>query len=344
MPTNKNAVIRYRYIDELLSNRNKRYSTVEIADIVNEKLLRDGYAEVSLRCIQKDIKALEEEVFFADITRKNIAGKECVYYTDPSFSIFTKKLSQEEQALLSEILSTLGQFDGLDNFEWLDSLKNRLNIEDRKRIITFSHNPYLHNSNLLGGLFNLISNKVVIKVSYHKFSEPYSPKTYIIHPYHLKQFNDRWYLLGACDDGHIMTLPLDRIDCYEPMYNLPYHEAIEDLEQRFEDIVGVTLYEDREAQNILLWVSDTQYPYIATKPIHGSQRVIKGAKADTLRAQHNHFNGGLFIEISCIPNRELMMLLASYLGDVVLLSPQPLVEEMANFAKRMYENYSYLRT
>ena len=61
MPTNKNAVIRYRYLDELLSNRNKRYSTAEIAEIVNEKLVRDGYAEVSLRCIQKDIKALEEE-------------------------------------------------------------------------------------------------------------------------------------------------------------------------------------------------------------------------------------------------------------------------------------------
>ena len=77
MPTNKNAVIRYRYIDELLSNRNKRYSTAEIADIVNEKLVRDGYAEVSLRCIQKDIKAIEEEVFCAKITRKNIGDLGC---------------------------------------------------------------------------------------------------------------------------------------------------------------------------------------------------------------------------------------------------------------------------
>ena len=339
MPTNKNAVIRYRYLDELLSNRNKRYSTAEIAEIVNEKLVRDGYAEVSLRCIQKDIKALEEEVFFADITRENIAGKECVYYSDPSFSIFTKKLSQEEQALLSEILSTLGQFDGLDNFEWMDSLKQRLDVEDRKRIITFSHNPYLHNSNLLGGLFNVISNRVVIEVSYHKFNEADSPKTYIIHPYHLKQFNDRWYLLGACDDGYIMTLPLDRIDSYEPMYNLTYRETDEELEQRFEDVVGVTLFKERELQNILLWVSDAQYPYIATKPIHGSQRVIKGAKADELRREYSHLNGGHFVEICCIPNRELMMLLASYLGEAAILSPQPLVEEMATYAKRIYDNY-----
>lgn len=339
MPTNKNAVIRYRYIDELLSNRNKRYSTAEIAEIVNDKLVREGYAEVSLRCIQKDIKALEEEVFCADITRESIAGKECVYYSDPGFSIFSKKLSPEEQSLLSEILSTLGQFDGLDNFEWLDSLKQRLNVEDRKRIITFSHNPYLHNSNLLGGLFNVISNKVVVKLYYHKFGEHNSSREYIIHPYHLKQYNDRWYLLGACDDGYIVTLPLDRIDGYEPLYNISYCEPTEDLEQRFEDIVGVTLYEDRELQTILLWVSDSQYPYIDTKPLHGSQRAMKGAKAEALRLQYDRYSGGHFVEIECIPNRELMMLLASFLGEVVVLSPQPVVEEMASYAKRMYDNY-----
>ena len=43
MPTKKNAVIRYRYIDELLSNRNKRYSTVEIADIVNCQFSFDNF-------------------------------------------------------------------------------------------------------------------------------------------------------------------------------------------------------------------------------------------------------------------------------------------------------------
>lgn len=339
MPTNKNAVIRYRYIDELLSNRNKRYSTAEIAEIVNEKLVRDGYTEVSLRCIQKDIKALEEEVFCAEITRENIAGKECVYYSDPSFSIFSKRLSQEEHSLLSEILSTLGQFDGLDNFEWLDGLKQRLDIEDRKRIISFSHNPYLHNSNLLGGLFTAISNKVVIRVSYHTFSEPDVERTYIIHPYYLRQFNDRWYLLGGSEDGRIMTLPLDRIDGYEPMHNLRYREEDEDLEQRFEDIVGVTLYEDKPLQTILLWASDSQYPYIETKPMHGSQRVVKGIRAEQLRAQYSKYAGGTFIEICCVPNRELMMAIASCLGQVAILSPEPLVEEMAGYAKRMYDNY-----
>ena len=343
MPTNKNAVIRYRYIDELLSNRNKRYSTAEIADIVNEKLVRDGYAEVSLRCIQKDIKALEEEVFFAEITRENIAGKECVYYTDQSYSIFTKKLSTDEEELLSEVLNTIGQFDGLDNFEWLDALKQRLNISEGRRIISFANNPDLHNSNLLGKLFTTISNKVVINLSYHTFRDPENVKQVVLHPYLLKQYNNRWYLLGAAEDGYILNFALDRIDDIEPMPSVKYLEPDEGLEERFYDIVGVTLPKDTDVEKILLWVSDEQYPYIETKPIHGSQKLVKGTKVDALRIEHNRLIGGYFIEIKCIPNRELMMLLASFLGEVVLLSPQPLVEEIASYVKKMHDSY-FIRT
>ena len=128
MPKNKNAVIRYRYIDELLSNRNRYITTRELAEKVNKRLVEDGYESVTLRCIQKDLIDLQDELFGADIIRENIAGKECIRYAKKGFSIFTKKLSEDEEKLLSEVLNTIGQFDGLDNFEWLDALKQRLNI------------------------------------------------------------------------------------------------------------------------------------------------------------------------------------------------------------------------
>ena len=338
MPTNKNAVIRYRYIDELLSNRHKRYSTAEITEIVNEKLIKDGYAEVSLRCIQKDIKALEEEVFFAEITRENIAGKECVYYTDQSYSIFTKKLSTDEEKLLSEVLNTIGQFDGLDNFEWLDALKQRLNISEGRRIISFANNPDLHNSNLLGKLFTTISNKVVINLSYHTFRDPENVKQVVLHPYLLKQYNNRWYLLGAAEDGYILNFALDRIDDVDPMPSVKYMESDEGLEERFYDIVGVTLPKDTDVEKILLWVSDEQYPYIETKPIHGSQRLLKSNNEDDARSKYGYANGK-FVELRCIPNRELLMTLASYLNGVVVLSPTSIREQMATHIKQLYNSY-----
>lgn len=338
MPTNKNAVIRYRYIDELLSNRHKRYSTTEITEIVNEKLVRDGYSEVGLRCIQKDIKALEEEVFFAEITRENIAGKECVYYTDPCYSIFTKKLSADEENLLSEVLSTIGQFDGLDNFEWLDGLKQRLNISEGKRIISFANNPYLHNSNLLGKLFTAISNKVVINLSYHTFSDPENVRQVVLHPYLLKQYNNRWYLLGAAEDGYILNFALDRIDDIEQMSNIKYMEPDDGIEERFDDIVGVTLPQDAQVEKILLWVSDTQYPYIETKPLHGSQRIIRGARAERLYKDYG-FDDGHFVEISCIIDTELKQLISSFIDQVVILTPTSLRDEMMGRLESLIKKY-----
>lgn len=61
-------------------------------------------------------------------------------------------MSREERNLLREVLSTIGQFNGLDNFKWLDDFKIGLGLEERRQIISFSNNPFLQNSNLLGTL------------------------------------------------------------------------------------------------------------------------------------------------------------------------------------------------
>lgn len=339
MPKNKNAVIRYRYIDELLSNRNRYITTRELAEKVNKRLVEDGYESVTLRCIQKDLIDLQDELFGADIIRENIAGKECIRYAEKGFSIFTKKLSEDEEKLLSEVLNTIGQFDGLDNFEWLDALKQRLNISEGRRIISFANNPYLHNSNLLGKLFTTISNKVVINLSYHTFRDPESVKQVVLHPYLLKQYNNRWYLLGAAEDGYILNFALDRIDDIELMPSVKYMESDEGLEERFYDIVGVTLPKDTDVEKILLWVSETQYPYIETKPLHGSQRAIRGSRAEQLHNEYC-FSDGYFIEISCIVNTELKQLIASFIDQVVVLTPTSLRNEMAERVGALLKRYN----
>lgn len=338
MPKNKNAVIRYRYIDELLSNRNRYITTRELADKVNKRLVEDGYESVTLRCIQKDLIDLQDELFGADIIRENIAGKECIRYAEKGFSIFTKKLSEDEEMLLSEVLNTIGQFDGLDNFEWLDALKQRLNISEGRRIISFANNPYLHNTNLLGKLFTTISNKVVIDLSYHTFSDPENVRQVVLHPYLLKQYNNRWYLLGAAEDGYILNFALDRIDDIEQISHIKYMEPDDGIEDRFDDIVGVTLPQDAQVEKILLWVSESQYPYIETKPLHGSQRIIRGARAEQLYKDYG-FDDGHFVEISCIINTELKQLIASFIDQVVVLTPTSLRDEMMGRLESLIKKY-----
>ena len=194
MPTNKNALIRYKYLDRLLSDHHHYYDIHDLTEKVNDMLYEDGFPEVTQRCIEKDLNTLEFAPFSAPIERFTWNGKRCISHEKRSFSIFKQEMSREERNLLREVLSTIGQFNGLDNFKWLDDFKIGLGLEERRQIISFSNNPYLQNSNLLGTLFDSISNEVVIKLSYHTFADA-TIRNIDFHPYLLKQYNDRWFLL-----------------------------------------------------------------------------------------------------------------------------------------------------
>ena len=70
-------------------------------------------------------------------------------------------------------------------------------------------------------------------MSFHKGSF-----TWIIHPYYLKQYNNRWYLIGLNDNEYkdITHLGLDRIQSIEQAHT-PFIENtfIEDFDEYFED-------------------------------------------------------------------------------------------------------------
>ena len=341
MPTNKNALIRYKYLDRLLSDHHHYYDIHDLTEKVNEMLEEECFSEVTQRCIEKDLVDLEG-LFSAPIERGSKNGKRYITYSKYSFSIFTKEMSDQEANLLTEVLNTIGQFDGLDNFKWLDDFKIGLGLEERRQIISFSNNPYLQNSNLLGTLFDNISNKVVIRLSYHTFSDE-TIRRIDFHPYLLKQYNDRWFLLGAADsDQKILTFALDRIDKVESLPEKKYVECPENIFERFENIVGVTLYEDRQIEHLVFWVSDISKNYIATKPIHGSQKQIKGYKEQSLRKQYPFLSEGSFFSIDCIRNYELIREMFSYGKELIILSNGDIQEEIIYRVNELVQRYKQI--
>ena len=343
MPTNKNALTRYKYLDEMLSDRHHFYDIHDLTEKCNEKLIDAGFPEVSQRCIEKDINYLEYDPFYAEIERYRVNSRRCIRYKDPSFTIFRKELSEEERNLILEVLNTIGQFDGLPHFEWLDSFKTGLGLKKRPRIISFSNNPYLQNSNLLGVLFDNISNQVVVGLEYHTFADKENRRI-IIHPYLLKQYNNRWYLIGAADnDAKILNFALDRIDAVTSLPEMKYKPCNEDLAERFEDIIGVTLYEDRDIEHILFWVSNQSKDYMETKPIHGSQCQYKGEKEEEFRRQYPSLYEGAFFSIDCIPNYELIRELSSFGKELIVLSPSYIQDDIFNRIKSMLDIYSTVR-
>ena len=78
MPVNKNALIRYRFLDELLSSRVRYYTRKELTDIITERL---GYT-ISKRCIEKDLIDIQDE-WGIEYDEKIYDGKRHIHYADP---------------------------------------------------------------------------------------------------------------------------------------------------------------------------------------------------------------------------------------------------------------------
>ena len=96
MPVNKDALKRYRIIDRLLADPNRDYTTEDIRTIVNYDC-----PKVSLRMIQKDIKALEEE--FGKEMLRNAGRRGTVRYVDQSEPLFYQELTWEARGCGMEL-------------------------------------------------------------------------------------------------------------------------------------------------------------------------------------------------------------------------------------------------
>ena len=357
MPTNKNAMTRYQILDELLSSRYHNYSLDDLTEEVSDRLV-ELYPKsngVCRRQIQKDIHYMESEgPFLAEIERYDVEGydvekqknviKHCLRYSQPGFSIFKKTMSDDEKYLLSEVMSLLGQFDGLPNLEELENLRLYLGLwRNNKKIVSFTKNP-LENSNLFGELFTAISQKQVIELHYHLFSSP-EVKKVNLHPYLLKEYNRRWYLISSAEsDGKLLTFALDRINDVVP---LPAHKYIPfdgDIEEHFEDVIGITVKEDNPVLKIVFWVSEKSKDYVLTKPIHESQRTLHPDRIASLRQNYPQLEGGIFLLIECRENYELIRELTSFGKDLIVLEPSELTNAVFERISGMNEEYGKLRT
>lgn len=348
MPATKNAMTRYALIDRMLANRTRSYSIQDITDALNEKLPEFGQKSISKRCVEKDLNYLEYdspfnveiEEYWIDASDKNDRPyrKRCIRYADPTFSIFKPKLTDDEKTVLSVALETLGSFDGLDNFEWLNDLKNRLNLEEHEPVISLSKN-LLTNSTLIARLFTVIRLKQVISLQYHTFQSN-EIRNVSISPYLLKEYNNRWFLIAsASDSGRVLTFPLDRIDNFSFNFCAKYMSAPDDLYERYEEIIGVTYIDDNPLQKITFWVSDKSKDYIITKPIHGSQKALEGEKGSYLRQVYPHLKNGKFFQIECRENYELIRELISFGKDLVVVSPPQIKENITGLIEQQFIAY-----
>jgi len=336
MATNKNALIRYKVLDNCFRNPGRRYFIGDLIDAC-EKVLAEIDPDsngISRRQIFEDIAFMESKEGWEIELAKLRDGKKVFYrYADINFSINNMPLNEVEINQLKAAVDILSQFKGMPQFEWVNELVPKLkqgiaSDEASATIMEFDSNQYLKGIEHLGPLHNAIFYKKVLSVSYQPF-ENETPFEVVMHPYFLKQYNNRWFLFGYNPekDKFDWNLAIDRIVSIKEIKGKYHKNATIDWQEYFEDIIGVTKPIDATVENVVLHFTGKTGNYMETKPLHGSQEP-KWLDDQTLE-----------VKLQLIINYELERLILSYADSVSVIQPLSLAKAIKNRLKEALNNY-----
>lgn len=319
MATNKQASIRYNILDICLSNRFRRYTFNDLLKACNTKLteINPDHTGISVRTLREDLKYMRSAEGWDAPIQTYRDGKFTYYrYSEPDYSINQKPLKQNELEQLKAAMEVLSRFEGLPQFEWVNELIPALTQtfileKDAGAIIGFDSNQFLKGKENISALFYHIRYKKVLNTTYQSFNSEL-PTVMVIHPYYLRQYNNRWFLFGWNSDlNKVSILALDRIISIQENNNIIFVENISfDPVDYFEDIVGVSRIEGNNLEHIILHFSPSSAPYILSKPLHGSQKIVQKSE------------NGVSVSIDVIPNYELETLILSHGERVKVLEPE----------------------
>lgn len=334
MPQTHLATLRYQALDRCFSDRTRYYFIEDLIAVVNRTLDNNGETHVSRRTIFNDIRDMELNHDWNVVFEKPAkVGKRRYYrYENTQYSIWRNDLDKQQLEQLKSLLLLLQQFHGLPQFERIQEVikqleeKYKFALQPPESVIAFDTNVDAEGLNFISPLFEAIISKQTLRITY----QPYGKNAYdsIVHPYFIKQYNNRWFLFGYTTDGvhnNIVNMSFDRIQNIE-LAGVPFVENVfRNFDEFFDDFIGVTKNETAEMQTIVMHVAPSRLPYILSKPLHSSQR--------------NHRAAEGIVEIKVIPNRELYQLLLSFGPDLEVLEPNDIRLQMMQYAEEMAAMY-----
>ncbi|WGQ15447.1 helix-turn-helix transcriptional regulator [Sphingobacterium faecium] len=336
MATNKHAIIRYEALDRCLSNRGRKFFIEDLILYIAQAIkdYTGSEASISRRQIFKDIDFMRSEAGFRAPIESYKEGRKTYYrYSNSSYSLAMQQINPVEADLLKTALDMLGRFKGLPQFDFIQELtlklKKSFQLEELGDYILFDQNEYLKNLDLLGSLLNHIQNKQTLQLSYKSFNHD-KEVNFIIHPYFLKQYNKRWFLFGQCEGYDTWTnLPLDRITKFIALDNIEYIPNTDSPDNYFEDLIGVSKPINVQSQFIQIKINQTLWPYIESKPLHPSQKVINKT------AEHTT------IQLEVIPNYEFYAQIMGFGQAVEVLEPAAIRTTVKNMLEESLSNYQH---
>jgi predicted DNA-binding transcriptional regulator YafY len=298
--SNQGTIKRYILIVEK-TNSNRCPSFSEIKAYLHQH----GF-EISARTLQRDIEQIRIEF-----------GIEIKYDRGRNGYFIDKDRSVDLDTFLG-FLDTVATADLLT--QSLKESKTAMNY------ISFESEGSFRGVGYLKDILFAIKNRRKISFVHENYTAG-TRKKYRIDPYLLKEYQNRWYVIGIVEGRHFRTFGIDRIEALEVAAEVFKAEKFENPSVLFDNIIGLTNAEGR-VEEVLLSFHPVQGKYIKSLPLHRSQKVLKDSKKE------------LVVSLNLVPNFELQQKLLMMGNAVKVLKPVSLARDIKRTLSLALKQYS----
>ena len=336
MANQKQVQKRHFIIDHCLRDTLREYTLEDMLETVNTALGELGIRPISERQLYNDIAFIQsEDGYGAEIETQRVVrldekGRNRSYviyrYRDPNYSIHNIHIPELQLRFFNAVINSMIDFSNVPMQQWLSDHYTKLrSIFDGMPVDTclmMDDNPFLGGKKAkdfvinFEKVFSAILNKQALDILVD--TSAYGVIKGCLHPFFLKQFNRRWYVLGIMSHrpNKIFTFPIDLLQkvsfSKERYMNYPFNP-----EEYFEDLIGVH-DPGTPPVDVHLRFYGSLAKQLEFNPLHGSQR----SHWETINGE-SVLDVHLFVK----QNLELENLLMGFVGMMEVLGPNDLIKK-----------------
>jgi len=227
----------------------------------------------------------------------------------------------------------IGSSYGIDNnpfYSWLidtfaleNLMMNSLSLHER---ILLEPTP---SKNCLPTIISAMKEGTTLRVTYKAFWQD-REKTALLEPYCIKQFKQRWYLLGRhVQADKLLIYALDRILEIGKEAGMRFKLPADfSAKAYFAHAYGIITGDDMSEETVVLRVTEWHAHYLRSLPLHHSQ------------AERESSDGYSVFAYRLCPTLDFQQEILSMGASVEVLSPQWLREEIASQIESMRDKYA----
>ena len=338
MPLNRATLIRISTIDKCLQNRYRRWTINDLIDACTDALAEyEGRSNpISRRTFQNDLALMRSDRlgYNAPIV---VRDNKYYEYEDPDYSITHLPLNDEGLDALNSALDILRQLQGFPQLASSIDTISKLNEQisrQRENSVPVMDIEYVEGykgAKFIGEIYEAVRKRQTIIIEYKSFKAR-QQKTLAVYPYLLKEYRNRWFLIGEKASNRVPQVnifALDRIHSVRVDKSQPFKRCVDfDPEHFFDDTIGVTKGIHDKARRILINIDRQQAPYVESKPFHKSQVV-----------EQRFQDGGIQISLKVVINNELERLILGYGGHAEVVDPPELRDRIAESIALAHSHY-----